>query len=190
MIFNSCLSFEHHIKSLCSRLNGTLSYINRIKDTLDQKSRVLLINALTFSHQNYFSSIWGKCGEKLQYEVQKCINLAATVASNGKYLKRDHVTPLLPDLKWINFNSILQLNDASFIYKNQYVSTDSNVKKINFYLRNKVSQRISRNGSAGCTTYRLIIEQQLWDKETVSVSGSKLWNSIPMNIRNFEPSLR
>ena len=29
VIFDSRLSFEHHIKSLCSRLNGTLSYPNQ-----------------------------------------------------------------------------------------------------------------------------------------------------------------
>ena len=95
VIFDSRLSVEHHIKSLCSRLNGTLSYLNRVKNMLDQKSRILLINALIFSHLNYCSSIWGKCSEKLKHEVQKCINFAAKVASNGKYLKRDHVTPLL-----------------------------------------------------------------------------------------------
>ena len=33
------------------------------------------------------------------------------------------------------------------MYKNLYVSADSNVKKNNFDLRNKVSQRITRNGS-------------------------------------------
>ena len=98
--------------------NGTLSYLNRVKNTLDQKSRIPLINALIFSHLNYCSSIWGKCSEKLQCEVQKWINFAANVASNGKYLKQGHVTPLLRDLKWINFNSILQLNEASFMYKN------------------------------------------------------------------------
>ena len=74
-------------------------------------------------------------------------HFAAKVASKGKYLKRDHVTPQLRDMKWINFNSILRLNEASFMYKNLYVSADSNVKKINFDLRNKVSQRIIRNGS-------------------------------------------
>ena len=50
VIFDSHLSFEHHTKSLCSRLNGTLSYLNRVKNTLDQKSRILLINALTPGH--------------------------------------------------------------------------------------------------------------------------------------------
>ena len=87
VIFDSRLSFEHHIKSLCSRLNGTLSYLNRVKNTLDQKSRILLINALIFSHLNYCTLIQGKCSEKFEYEVQKCIIFAAKVASNGKYLK-------------------------------------------------------------------------------------------------------
>ena len=138
VIFDSRLSFEHHIKSLCSQLNGTLSYLNKVKNTLDQKSRIPLINALIFSHLNYCSSIWGKCREKLQHEVQKCINFAAKVASNGNYLKQDHVTSLLRDLKWINFNSILRLNGTSFMYKNLYVSANSNVQKINFDLQNKV----------------------------------------------------
>ena len=93
VIFDSRLSFEHHIKSLCSRLNGTLSCLNRVKNTPDQKSRALLINALIFSQLNYCSSIWGKCSENLQYEVQKCINFAAKVASNGKYLKRERTSP-------------------------------------------------------------------------------------------------
>ena len=41
VIFDSRLSFEHHNKSLCSRLIETLSYLNRVKNTLDQKSRIL-----------------------------------------------------------------------------------------------------------------------------------------------------
>ena len=96
VVFDSRLPFEHHIKSLCSRLNGTLSYLNRVKNILDQQSRILLIklNALISSHLKYCSLIWGKCSEKLQYELQKCINFAAKEASNMKYLKRDHVTPL------------------------------------------------------------------------------------------------
>ena len=40
------------------------------------------------------------------------------------------------------------------MYKNLYVSADSNVKKINCDLRNKVSQRITRNGSDVHIGYR------------------------------------
>ena len=57
---------------------------------------------------------------------------------------------------------------------------DSNVKKSNFDLRNKVSQRITRNGSDVHIDYRRTAVGQ----KAVSVFGAKLWNSIPMNIRN------
>ena len=66
------------------------------------------------------------------------------------------------------------------MYKNLYVSADSNVKRINFDLRNKVSQRITRNGSDVHIDYQRTAVGQT----AVSVSGSKLRNSIPMNIRN------
>ena len=45
VIFDSRLSFEHPIKSYCSLLTQTLSYINRDENILDQKTRILLINA-------------------------------------------------------------------------------------------------------------------------------------------------
>ena len=40
------------------------------------------------------------------------------------------------------------------MYKNLHVLEDSNVIKINFDLRNKVSQRITRNGSDEHIDYR------------------------------------
>ena len=67
------------------------------------------------------------------------------------------------------------------MYTNLYVSADSNVKKINFDLRNKVSQRITtRNGSDVHIDYQRTAVGQI----AVSVSGAKLCNSIPMNNRN------
>ena len=55
------------------------------------------------------------------------------------------------------------------------------MKKICFDLRNKVSQRITRNGSDVHIDYRRTAVGQ----KAVSVSGAKLCNSIPMNIKNL-----
>ena len=66
------------------------------------------------------------------------------------------------------------------MYTILYVSADSNVKMINFDLRNKVAQRITTNGSDVHINYlRTAVGQK-----AVSVSGAKPWNSIPINIRN------
>ena len=66
------------------------------------------------------------------------------------------------------------------MYKNLYVSPDSNVKKINFDLRNKVSKRITGN----CSDLHIDYRRTAVSQKAVSISGAKLWNSIPMNIRN------
>ena len=67
------------------------------------------------------------------------------------------------------------------MYKNLYASADSNVKKIKFDLRNKVSQRITRNGSDVHIDYRRTAVGQ----KAVSLSGAKLWNSMQINIKNL-----
>ena len=67
--------------------------------------------------------------------MENCsMNFAAKESSNGNYLKGDHITPSLKAVKWINFNSILRLNKASFTNKYLHVAAESNVKKINFHL--------------------------------------------------------
>ena len=60
------------------------------------------------------------------------------------------------------------------MYKNLYDSADSNVKKIDFDLRNKVSQRITRNGS---DVYRL----------SKNSSGTKSCLSIGRTAVEFDP---
>ena len=75
VIFDSRLSFEHHIKSLCSRLNGTPYYLNRVKNTLDLMSRMLLINALIFYRLNYRVNAVKNCSMKYKNAstlLQKC----------------------------------------------------------------------------------------------------------------------
>ena len=67
------------------------------------------------------------------------------------------------------------------MFKNLYVSADSNVKKINFDIRNKVSQRITRNGS---DVVHIDYRRTAVGQKAVSVSGAQIWNSFPMNIRS------
>ena len=77
---------------------------------------------------------------------------------------------------------ILELNEASLIYKNLYASADSNVKKINFDFWNKVSQRITRN----CSDVHIDYQRRAVGQKAISVlgTGTKLWNLILVNIWN------
>ena len=86
-----------------------------------------------------------------------------------------------------SIGSILRLNEASFMYKNLYVSADSNVKNMNQNLDLRISkQGITENNYKWLwCTYRLS-KKSSETKSCLSMghSRTKLWNSIPMNIRN------
>ena len=65
--FDSRQSFDCLIKLLGSRLNLTLSSLNRVKNTINKISRILFIYAILINalnkfpiNLNYCSSIWGK----------------------------------------------------------------------------------------------------------------------------------
>ena len=83
---------------------------------------MLAIDALVMSRINYCSAIWSKTSKEQLNSVQKCLNFAAKVACDGKYTKRDHVTPLMKDLKWLNIQYRLQLNEASYLQKQTKIS--------------------------------------------------------------------
>ena len=68
------------------------------------------------------------------------------------------------------------------MYKNLFVSADSSVKKIHFDLKNKVSQRITRNGSDVHIDYRRTAVGQ----KAVSVAGRKAVEFDPDEYQKFK----
>ena len=94
--------------------------------------KILIINLDMFS-TNYCSSIYG-------VNAVKHYSMKYKSGKQWEIFKTRQRHPLLRDLKWINFNSMLWLNETSFMYKNRYALAVSNVKKINLDVRNKVSQ--------------------------------------------------
>ena len=103
---DSNLQFDNHVKKLCNKINGTLSFINKKKKYFTLETRKLMIDSLIFSSIRYCNIIWGKCNKTNRENIQKCINFAAKVVSNGHHGKRDHVTPLLQKLDWPNFDCL------------------------------------------------------------------------------------
>ena len=178
--FDRNLTFKHHITILQKKLNGILSHLNRIKFNLDEKSRLLIVQALIFSNINYCTLIWGKCSPDLQYQIQKCKNFAAKVVCKGKYTKRDHVTPLHQKLQWININKTLILKEAIYMFKILCIPHQSNVNKIKYQKRKCISNILTRNSNDLHVPHR----NTKTGTQAESVSGAKLWNQIPIDIKN------
>ena len=176
---DSNLTFSDH--KLCSKLNGTLICLNKIKHNLDYKSRILIIHALIFSHINYCQTIWGKSSQENLNSIQKCINFAAKVTSKGKYKKSDHVTNLLKDLQWLNINNRQILREAVCIYKN--INQYSNAHCLQIHTR---QQQASLNTKHMRNENNIHIEfrKTKIGKSAVSITGSKIWNNLSKDIQS------
>ncbi len=185
IIIDKHLTFEDHVNSLCSKLNGTLIYTNKVKQNLDDKSRLLIINAIIFSHINYCLPIWGKCSSHLLERIQKCINFAAKVASKGNHTKFDHVTPLLNSLQWLSIHERLVLREATCIFKT--LNNHSTAHTLQLPTRKQQSSypgRSLRNDLSLNTELRRTSK----GNKAVSINGPKIWNNIPIDIQNSQSS--
>lgn len=180
--FDKNLNFDYHIDKMCSRMNGTLSYLNRIKNILDEKSRLLITQSLVFSQINYCNLIWSKCSKDKLHRIQKTINFAAKTVTNGRYRKRDHVTPLLKNLNWLKIEQMINLNQATFVHKSTHNKNNSNTDQIKFTLRSNISNRSTRNDNHILSEYR----RTNTGKKALSISGANIWNKLPRETREIE----
>ncbi|KAF2348705.1 Reverse transcriptase domain, partial [Trinorchestia longiramus] len=51
--FDQNMSFTSHVEKTCSKINGTLMFLHRVKNMLDEKTRLLAIQSLVLSRFDY-----------------------------------------------------------------------------------------------------------------------------------------
>ena len=108
--------FDIHINHISSKINGILRYLNRIKESFDKESRIIVVQSLVLSIINYCLKVWSVTTQQQIERVQKLENFAAKVASGGAR-KYDHATPILRELKWLNMNCKITFDICIFTYK-------------------------------------------------------------------------
>ncbi|KAF2351298.1 Reverse transcriptase domain [Trinorchestia longiramus] len=98
--FDQNMSFTSHVEKTCSKINGTLMFLHRVKNMLDEKTRLLAIQSLVLSRFDYCDLVWGVIPKGLQKELQKCMNFAAKLVCKGNFRKNYQATPLMKKLNW------------------------------------------------------------------------------------------
>ena len=172
-------TFDNHVENIYGKAKGILYFINRNKNCFDENSRKLVVESLVISIVSYCSTIWNGTSRMNIQKIQQIQNFAAKVASGhgGKY---DHATPYINKMKWLKVNNKIVYDVCVFIYKilENYIPQRILVLESINQIRS-LQTRQSRN---------LMVPRRrtaVADR-AVSVRGPKLWNSLPMNIRECE----
>lgn len=174
--FDNYLSFDTHINEIRRKTLGTLIYINRIKDNLNKKARLISIHSLVLSKINYGIKIWGATYTTYLNQVQKLQNFAAKITLGGG-AKHDHATPFLKELGWLRIDNK---------YKYELGLMTYNVIK-----RNMPDHIMSLPTVRNIRSLPTRQQQQLYVPKTntligersMLVAGPKLWNTLPSKVR-------
>ena len=170
------LSWDAQVNIVCKSLTNKISLLNKIKCYLPLECRKLYYNAYILPIMDYCDTIWGNC---TKYNVNKIVKLqkrAARVILNTSFDSPSD--PLFKKLKWLTFPQRIMYHKAIQVYKS--LNNLSPSYMFSLFNNNKTDHNLRSvsNGDLLPPKFRLNCY-----KNSLSYSGSTIWNSIPFNIR-------
>ena len=107
VIFDNCLSWNHHVSHICKKMSYYLYVINKHRHVFSSDLMKLLIDSLVFSHLNYSLPVWGPSLHQNHLQrLKRMQNRAVHLCRNLN--KFDHVTDHYRALRWLPLEYLIQ----------------------------------------------------------------------------------
>ncbi len=183
VLFDSNLSFDSHISSICKTACFHLKHISKLRPILSMSNAKMLIHAFMTSRLDYCNALMGDCPARLINKLQMVQNAAARVLTRTR--KYDHISPVLSTLHWlpvkhhIDFKILLitykALNGLAPHYLSKLLSHYSPPRLLHSQNSGHlIIPRISTS-TPGCRSF--------------SYLAPKLWNNLPNTVREADTLL-
>ena len=177
---DSKLSWSNHIDGLCKKLSSQLYILRRLKQILPTDDINCVYYGIFQSIIDYCITVWGSAAQKYLCKIQKLQNRAARLlAQNFDWNIRG--IDIVRGLGWQNGKekysflscclTYKSLNDLAPYYLSDLFSSVSEYHTVS--TRNATSNTLQQ---PRCNNYLY--------KSSLSVDGSRLWNKLPLEIRN------
>ena len=177
---DSKLSWSNHIDRLCKKLSLQLYILRRLKQILPTDDINCVYYGIFQSIIYYCITVWGSAAQKYLCKIQKLQNGAARLLAQnfdwnirGIYIVRG--------LGWQNVKERYCFSSCCLTYKSlnnlaPYYLSD---------LFSSVSEyhTVSTRNATSNTLQQPRCNKSLY-KSSLSVNGSRLWNKLPLEIRN------
>ena len=176
---NDSLSWADHINNVIKKCNSYLYLLSRIKNFLSIETRKRFYNAYILPHFDFCCIIWGNCTSSLEDKLIKFQKRAARVILDSDYSTPS--TALFSKLKWMTFHERVIYQKAIQMYKTLRGDAPDYLQNA-FTFTTDIHSRLLRSSS----TYQLYSPKPNTElfRHTFVFSGTSIWNSIPLYIKN------
>ena len=178
---DNTMSWASHVEAIIKKCNSLLFLLNRIKQYLSLPIRKLFYNAYILPHLDYCCTIWGNANNELLNTVIKFQKRAAR-----SILDKPIDTPsseMFAELNWMTFPERVNYQKAVLMFKIMHGLTPSYLHNL-FQFTSEIHNRSLRSTSEDLL-YIPKPQLEIY-RNTLTYSGSKIWNAIPENIRNSD----
>ena len=182
VLFDSALSFENQISSVCKSSYFQIRQIRQIRSSLDLNSAVLLANSLVTSRLDFCNSLYcglPACSIKRLQLVQNSL-ARAVVPSVRKY---DHISSVLRQLHWLPVERRITFKLATVTYKVLHNKSPSYLSDL--LIPYKSSRNLRSNSQNLLSVPRI---NSAMGRRSFSYMAPHLWNSLPLELKT-SPSL-
>ena len=179
VMFDHLMSMASHVNKTIQSANYHLRNIGLVRKQLTEASTKYLVQSLVVSRLDYGNSLLCGIPKEHASKLQAVQNKAARLITLAK--KREHITPVLKSLHWLPVICRIDFKVMLLIYKSlnglapQYL--------INLLCEYQPARELRSSGHALLTVPKSRIAV---GSRAFSVYGPKLWNSLPLNIRQAQ----
>jgi hypothetical protein len=177
------LDWDQQIKDISKRINYRLYVFSKIRYFLPLQARIAYCNGYILPSLDYCNTIWGNTTKA---NVEKLLRLQKRAA---RLFLDDFDTSskiLFPKLKWLPVQQRIEFNKALLVYKCLNEQMPAYMKSI--FTMQSNQQYLLRSESQGHLVVPKFTNQLF--KKSFSYSGAKLWNALPVSIREGNESQR
>ena len=173
IIVDEGLSWKDQYKSLLGKLAGGLSSLKKLKDILPQSKLCDVYRAIFESHLRYGDVIWGSLSATNLHTLQRLQNRAISIIERAKI--KDHWQNNL-----LNIETLIRFDRSVMVYKVVNKLCPESLWDM-YEQRCNLSSYNTRN-NRDLHIPKVNLEHR---KKGFRYSGIKIWNDIPLEIREL-----
>ena len=153
--------------------------LGRIKNLLDKKTLILLINSFVFSKLFYCSAVWGNTSKRNLHKLQLVQNFAARVVLGLK--KFDHISQGRRSLKWLDVTEKVLFNDLVLVFRCVNGSAPDYLGK---YFIKLSESAVHDKSTRGCNSFVVPRCRLSMGQRAFYFQVPREWNGLADNIKN------
>ena len=184
--FDSNLTWKNHINELCSKLSKTVGIFSKLRYNVSIDILIMLYYSLIYPFLIYGVQVWGLTYPIYLKPVTILQKRLARILTFSEPMS--HSEPLLKSLNLLKFNDIIHSEILSFVYQWFHKLVPSCFshffKPISSIHEYPTRQSLNEN------LFIKSIRTTQYGIRSLHYTGSNLWNSLPITIKQITPFSR